>query len=272
MDEKAHYCNLKERNDAMRIKPLKKIMLSGLAVFGLAMSSGPAVAGVDISIGISLPPPIQFSAPPQMVALPDTNVYVAPDVQEDIFFSGGWWWRLWGGRWYRSRSYDRGWGYVGHAPTFYHSVPRDWRRSYHDRVWNGRPWRQERVRHQEVQQNWRNWEKENHWAGQRGPEVRGVNPHDQHPDRPGFRPDVRHEERPDVRHEERQPQGWQNQSRRQGQQPQGWQNQSRRQGRQPQEQQKQSPQQQDKHQQNSDRGNRGQGNNDQGNGHGQWQQ
>ncbi len=41
----------------------------------------PAFAGVSIGIGISLPPPITFGGPPEVIVLPDTNdVYVAPDI------------------------------------------------------------------------------------------------------------------------------------------------------------------------------------------------
>ena len=38
------------------------------------------MAGVNIGIGISLPPPIVFEAPPDVIVLPDTNdAYVVPD-------------------------------------------------------------------------------------------------------------------------------------------------------------------------------------------------
>ena len=46
-----------------------------------------------------------------MVVIPGTNVYAVPDVDADMFFYSGWWWRLWEGQWYRSRNYNSGWGY-----------------------------------------------------------------------------------------------------------------------------------------------------------------
>ena len=55
-----------------------------------------------------LPPPVSFVVPPNVVVLPGFDVYVVPDLDVDIFFQGGWWWRPWGGRWYRSRYHDRG--------------------------------------------------------------------------------------------------------------------------------------------------------------------
>lgn len=56
-----------------------------------------AQARVDIRISFSLPPLIPFLAPPPLVVLPETEVYVAPDCDQDLFFYGGWWWRPWGG-------------------------------------------------------------------------------------------------------------------------------------------------------------------------------
>ncbi len=38
-----------------------------------------AQARIDIRISFPLPPPIVFSAPPEMVVLPETEVYVAPE-------------------------------------------------------------------------------------------------------------------------------------------------------------------------------------------------
>ena len=56
----------------------------------------PAMAAVDVGISISLPPPIVFAAPPEVVVIPETYVYAVPDLDVDIFFYNGWWWRPWG--------------------------------------------------------------------------------------------------------------------------------------------------------------------------------
>jgi hypothetical protein len=80
-------------------------------------------AGVDVHVTIALPPPIVFGAPPELIVLPETYVYVVPDVDADIFFSNGWWWRPWEGRWYRSRYYDTGWAYYQRVPSFYAGIP-----------------------------------------------------------------------------------------------------------------------------------------------------
>ena len=60
------------------------------------------VAEVIIGIGISLPT-IRFYGPPDVVVMSDTDdVYVVPDIDADMFFWNGWWWRPYGGGWYRS--------------------------------------------------------------------------------------------------------------------------------------------------------------------------
>jgi hypothetical protein len=48
----------------------------------------PMMAGVDVNVGIALPP-IVFAAQPQLIVLPETYVYVVPDVNVDIFFYHG---------------------------------------------------------------------------------------------------------------------------------------------------------------------------------------
>jgi hypothetical protein len=95
-----------------------KKLLFGAMLLALAISVPiPTMAGVTVQIGIPLPPPIAFPAPPQVVLLPNTGVYVAPDLGVDFFFFDGWWWRPWEGRWYRSRNYRSGWGYYNGVPS-----------------------------------------------------------------------------------------------------------------------------------------------------------
>jgi hypothetical protein len=144
-----------------------------------------ARAQIGVSVNVDVPPPIVFSAPPEVVALPDTNVYVVPDVEADIYFSRGWWWRPWQGRWYRSRDYDRGWGfYRSGPPPFYRRVPPGWRSDYREHRWQGREWNHQRVPHGEMQRNWRGWERDRHWQ-QPHPGAQGMRPR---PVGPGPRP------------------------------------------------------------------------------------
>ncbi len=127
----------------------------------------PAMAAVTIGLNISVPPPIVFQAPPEVIVMPDaTGVYVVPDIAADLFFWNGWWWRPWEGRWYRSRYYDRGWGYYGRVPRFYYDVDPDWRGYYRDHHWAGHPWNSQRIPPQQLQQHWQTWQKDRHWERQ----------------------------------------------------------------------------------------------------------
>lgn len=87
---------------------MKKITSAVFLWILLAIVPSQAMAAVSIHVSIPLPPPILFTLPPVVVAIPDTDsVYAAPDIDVDLFFWNGWWWRPWEGRWYRSRDYDR---------------------------------------------------------------------------------------------------------------------------------------------------------------------
>src|SRR5664279_4856820 len=98
-----------KRGRRQKMKPL----LWGAILLALAIVVPiPTMAQIGINVGISLPPPIVFQAPPDVIVMPDTSgVYVVPDIDAEMFFWDGWWWRLWNGYWYRSHYYNRGWGY-----------------------------------------------------------------------------------------------------------------------------------------------------------------
>ena len=154
-----------------------KKLLWGTVFLALVIAAPlPATAGVDISVHIPLPPPIFFGAPPQLIVLPETYVYVAPDADVDIFFYDGWWWRPWEGRWYRSAYYDSGWAYYDRVPVFYRAVPSGWRNDYRDHRWRGHEWDYQRIPHQQVQQNWRGWKQDRHWEKQQTWGVKGLQP------------------------------------------------------------------------------------------------
>ncbi len=148
---------------------MKKKILLGSILLALAWTAPvPTLAEVGISIGISLPPPIVFQAPPEVIVVPDAyGVYVVPDVEVDLFFWNGWWWRPWEGRWYRSRYYDRGWAYYRQVPRFYYDVDPGWRGYYRGHDWHGHRWDYERIPNRRLQQNWRGWNNNRYWERQR---------------------------------------------------------------------------------------------------------
>ncbi len=112
----------------------------------------------------SLPPPIPFDAPPNVVVLPGTDVYVIPDTEVDIFFQGGWWWRQWRGNWYRSTYYDHGWAHYRAYPSWHRSIPHNWRSNYSNHIWGGRPWNPPRINHGNLNNHWRG----GHWRSNPG--------------------------------------------------------------------------------------------------------
>jgi hypothetical protein len=70
---------------------MKKAMIATLfLVAALVPFSARAQVGVSVGVNVPLPPPIEYSGPPEVVALPGSSVYVAPDVEADIYFNQGW--------------------------------------------------------------------------------------------------------------------------------------------------------------------------------------
>lgn len=145
-----------------------------LAVLAVPVS---APADVSVSVGIALPPPVLFPAPPAVVVLPDTEyVYAVPNLDVDIYFWNGWWWRLWDGRWYRSHYYDRGWAYYGWVPRFYYDVDPGWRGYYRDRSWRGHHWHYRHIPPQQLRRHWKGWRDTRHWERRRTWDVQGYRP------------------------------------------------------------------------------------------------
>jgi hypothetical protein len=159
---------------------MKKLLFGTILLAAAIALPISAMAGVDIHVSFPLPPPIIFPAPPEVIVIPDTNdVYVVPDIDVDMFFWNGWWWRLWEGRWYRSRYYNRGWGYYNNVPSFYFDVDPGWRGYYRDHNWYGHRWNYERIPNRRLQQNWNSWHNNRYWRGQRTWGVQSYQPRPQ---------------------------------------------------------------------------------------------
>ena len=158
---------------------MNKLLFGKILLALIFVLPAPAMAAVNVDVSISLPPPIVFAAPPALVVLPETYVYVVPDADVEIFFFNGWWWRPWEGHWYRSRYYDSGWGRYRSVPSFYGQVPSGWRDDYREHRWRGHQWDHRPIPHKQVQQNWRGWEKNKHWEKQNSWGVQGLKPRTQ---------------------------------------------------------------------------------------------
>jgi hypothetical protein len=159
-------------------KKMKKLFFGTLLLALVAVVSIPTMARADVNVSIGLPP-IVFAAPPELIVLPETDVYVVPEVGVDIFFWNGWWWRPWEGRWYRSHYYNRGWGYYNNVPSFYFDVDPGWRGYYRDHNWYGHSWNYERIPYQQLQTNWSSWQNDRHWEKQGTWGVQGYKPRPQ---------------------------------------------------------------------------------------------
>ena len=143
---------------------MRKAIVVALMILSVLMGfSSVGFAAVRISVGVAIPPPIVYSAPPQLVVIPGTYVYVAPDIAEDIFFYQGYWWRPWEGRWYRSRNYYGGWAYYRNPPYVLFRIPSGWRDDYRDHHWRGQDWNYSHIPYRHVKQNWNDWERSRHW-------------------------------------------------------------------------------------------------------------
>ena len=158
---------------------MKKLFLGTILLALVIAIPIPTLAEVHIGVGISLPP-IVFAAPPPVVVMPDTDdVYFVPDIDVDMFFWNGWWWRPYEGGWYRSHYYDRGWAYYNNVPTFYFDVDPGWRGYYRDRNWYGHRWNYDRISNQQLQQNWNSWHNNRYWESQRTWGVQSYQPRPQ---------------------------------------------------------------------------------------------
>jgi hypothetical protein len=130
------------------------------SVVGDPVKEGELVQGMEPivpnnSFEANLPPPIPFDAPPNVVVLPGTDIYAVPDFEGELFFQGGWWWRPWGGHWYRSQYHDHGWAYYRDSPSWYGRIPRDWRSNYSNHIWGGRTWNPPHINQGNLDNHWR---------------------------------------------------------------------------------------------------------------------
>jgi hypothetical protein len=116
-----------------------------------------STAGVNVNVGIFPPLPVfRIHTPPPMVVIPGTYIYTAPDVDVEILFYQGYWYRPNEGRWYRSRSYNGPWGHLAsrNVPRALFDLPPDYRSisSGHERIPYGH-----------FSNNWGRWQRERYW-------------------------------------------------------------------------------------------------------------
>jgi len=142
---------------------MKKMMIGTVLLALVILFPISTMAGVDIRVRIPLPPPLVIPAPPPMVVIPGTYVYFPPDIDADVFFYHGYWYRPYKGYWYWSKGYGGPWGYYGSRPPRpLLNLPPRYREVYRERRME-----HQHIPHHELQQNWGRWERERHWDRRR---------------------------------------------------------------------------------------------------------
>lgn len=151
-----------------------KMRTSSLLVIGalLLVSAGSATqseARVNVNVGVNIPA-VRFDAPPEVVVIPGTYVYMVPDLDADVMFYQGYWWRPYEGQWYRSRDYRGSWSRIDQrrVPGGLRSLPQDYRQRLSPSY--------ERIPHGHVQKNWKKWERQKYWdkRSEHGDQYRGI--------------------------------------------------------------------------------------------------
>lgn len=138
---------------------MRKLLIS-LAV--AVMAAGISLADVDVNVNVGLPV-IAVGPDPVMAVIPGTYVYFVVDLDGDLFFYQGYWWRVHQGRWHRAGAPGGPWKFYRKAPHPLLNLPPGWRNL---------PPGHARLKHAEVKKNWRQWEKEKRWDRKEGPDNR----------------------------------------------------------------------------------------------------
>ena len=103
---------------------MRTLLMTGMAILGLALFTEPARADVSVNINVG-PPPVIFSAPPRVVVIPRTPVAYAPDTSYNVFVYGGRYFSFHDGAWFLAASHGGPWTFVApeHVPRPILAVP-----------------------------------------------------------------------------------------------------------------------------------------------------
>lgn len=113
------------------MKPLLFPVLVAMLAATTVAGSAAAQVGIDIQIGVPPPPVVVFRSEPNVVVVPGTSVYYAPDASEyDMYRYGNHWYIDQGGYWYRSKAYRGPFEVIefGRLPRAIVGVPVEYRR------------------------------------------------------------------------------------------------------------------------------------------------
>jgi len=156
----------------------RSLLLAGLLCAFFIVVPLPGIAQVNAGVHIGSPPPYRTGAPPPVVVIPRTYVYFIPDIDADIFFYAGNWYRLYQGHWFSARSYSGSWSYVPdpgvpralarlphgikwETPDSFTKVPRALVQLPPDYRHIPPGWR--RIPYGQLRKNWAGWERDHYW-------------------------------------------------------------------------------------------------------------
>jgi len=131
-----------------------RFLILGAVLLALVGSSVKSDARVEVGVGMNIPV-YTFAAPPPLVVIPGTYAYYVPDINMDVLFYHGYWYRPFEGRWFRARDYNGPWGFiaVGSVPRVLIGLPPGYRQIAGYR----------RIPYGEFSGNWRRWERNRYW-------------------------------------------------------------------------------------------------------------
>lgn len=115
----------------------------------------------DLGIGIGAPPPVHISGSPELFPIPGRYVYFVPDIDADLFYYHGRWYRTYRRHWFRSDDYNGPWRFTRDVPSPLRDLPSDYRRT---------PDWMNRIPYAELRHNWERWEREKYWDRRRAEE------------------------------------------------------------------------------------------------------
>ena len=105
-----------------RILPRTVVLAAATAM--LLSGASATAADVKIQLGLGVPP-LVLTAPPQLVVVPGTPVYYAPDVSANLFFYNGRYYTVANGVWSMAPDYTGPWAVIqiGQVPAPVAAVP-----------------------------------------------------------------------------------------------------------------------------------------------------
>jgi hypothetical protein len=109
----------------------------------------------NVTVRASLPVVVLVDDP-ELVIIPGTYVYYVSNIDHDLFFYGGYWWRPWQNTWYRAEVHSGPWIVIEqrYVPEPVWRLPPRWHEMRDDTP---------RVKWSEAKNHWQEWERDKYW-------------------------------------------------------------------------------------------------------------